>query len=79
MEQNTRRDRCNFYLFIFRNFIFNFQNKKKILLTHGPPEKYGGLVVGRNVDAGCKYLAKKIKQIKPLVHVCGILLFLFLL
>jgi predicted phosphodiesterase len=42
-----------------------------ILITHGPAYGYVDRVIGRTENLGCELLAKRIKQIKPKIHVCG--------
>ena len=42
-----------------------------ILITHGPAFGYLDKIVGQYENIGCELLTKKIKQIKPKIHVCG--------
>ena len=42
-----------------------------ILITHGPAFGYLDKIVGQYENLGCELLTKKIKQIKPKIHVCG--------
>ncbi len=51
-----------------RNLI---PNDTDILITHGPAYGYVDRVVGEYENLGCKLLTKRIKEIKPKIHVCG--------
>ena len=42
-----------------------------ILITHGPPFGILDKVIGRSENLGCEELIKKIKEIKPKIHVFG--------
>ena len=42
-----------------------------ILVTHGPALGYLDKVIGQYINLGCELLAKRIKTIKPKIHVCG--------
>eukprot|EP00029_Vermamoeba_vermiformis_P008233 TRINITY_DN3791_c0_g1_i1.p1 TRINITY_DN3791_c0_g1~~TRINITY_DN3791_c0_g1_i1.p1 ORF type:complete len:265 (+),score=13.94 TRINITY_DN3791_c0_g1_i1:213-1007(+) len=41
-----------------------------VLITHGPPAKYGGWV-DKNLDAGCEDLLHVVQKIKPPLHIFG--------
>lgn len=69
----------------FYNWAFNLKRMGKeleekwneipedvdILITHGPAFGYVDVVEGRDQNLGCELLAKRIKEIKPKIHVCG--------
>ena len=69
----------------FNNWAFNLPKNGKeleekwnnipddvdILVTHGPAFGYLDKVVGEYENLGCEQLVKRIKQIKPKIHVCG--------
>ena len=69
----------------FHNWAFNLPRNGKeleekwnnipddvdILVTHGPAFGYLDKVIGQYENLGCELLAKRIKQIKPKIHVCG--------
>lgn len=39
-------------------------------MTHGPPAQFGDVTwTGKHV--GCDDLLRKLREIKPLVHICG--------
>lgn len=42
-----------------------------IIITHGPAYGYGDKVVRGGMNVGCKYLLKRIQDIKPKLHICG--------
>lgn len=42
-----------------------------ILITHGPAWGYVDKVIGNKEHLGCEFLADRIKEIKPKIHVCG--------
>jgi len=42
-----------------------------ILITHGPPFGTLDKVIGRTESLGCEELAKRIREIKPKIHVFG--------
>ena len=42
-----------------------------ILITHGPAFGYVDKVIGTPDNLGCELLSKRIKTIKPKIHVCG--------
>ena len=42
-----------------------------ILVTHGPPRGGVGGICRDGFDAGCEVLTERIKEVKPLVHICG--------
>jgi Icc-related predicted phosphoesterase len=42
-----------------------------ILITHGPAFGYVDKVIGSPDNLGCEILSKRIKTIKPKIHVCG--------
>lgn len=42
-----------------------------ILMTHGPAHGRLGGICRDGFDAGCEELLKRIRAVKPLVHVCG--------
>lgn len=42
-----------------------------ILITHGPAFGYVDRVIGNPDNLGCELLTKRIKTIKPKIHVCG--------
>jgi Icc-related predicted phosphoesterase len=42
-----------------------------ILITHGPAFGYVDRVIGSPDNLGCELLSKRIKTIKPKIHVCG--------
>jgi Icc-related predicted phosphoesterase len=42
-----------------------------ILITHGPAYGYVDRVLGRTEHLGCELLTKRIKEVKPKIHVCG--------
>lgn len=42
-----------------------------ILITHGPAYGYVDQVIGREEHLGCKDLANRILEIKPIFHICG--------
>ena len=46
-------------------------DKVDILIPHGPPHGFLGGICQSGFDAGCELLLKRIKQVRPLVHVCG--------
>jgi predicted phosphohydrolase len=46
-------------------------NDIDILITHGPPFGVLDKVIGRSENLGCEELIKKIKEIKPKIHVFG--------
>ena len=41
-----------------------------ILLTHGPPFKYGS-IMHNGKDIGCPHLLQRVQKIKPLAHIYG--------
>ncbi|PRP86700.1 phosphoesterase [Planoprotostelium fungivorum] len=41
-----------------------------ILITHGPPKNFGGIVKNGS-DAGCEDLLEVIQQMRPLLHISG--------
>jgi Icc-related predicted phosphoesterase len=49
----------------------NIPDDTDILITHGPAFGYLDKIVGQYENIGCELLTKKIKQIKPKIHVCG--------
>ena len=49
----------------------NIPDDTDILITHGPAFGYLDKIVGQYENLGCELLTKKIKQIKPKIHVCG--------
>ena len=69
----------------FHNWAFNLPKNGKeledkwneipddtdILITHGPAFGYLDKVIGQYENLGCELLTKRIKQIKPKIHVCG--------
>jgi Icc-related predicted phosphoesterase len=42
-----------------------------ILITHGPAFGYLDTIMGQYDNLGCELLTKRIKTIKPKIHVCG--------
>jgi hypothetical protein len=42
-----------------------------ILVTHGPAFGYLDTIMGQYDNLGCELLTKRIKTIKPKIHVCG--------
>jgi Icc-related predicted phosphoesterase len=42
-----------------------------ILITHGPSFGHVDRIIGKYENLGCELLAKRIKEIKPKIHVCG--------
>jgi predicted phosphodiesterase len=42
-----------------------------ILITHGPAFGHLDRVIGMNDNLGCELLEKRIKLVKPRIHVCG--------
>jgi len=42
-----------------------------ILITHGPAFGYLDTIMGQYDNLGCQLLTKRIKTIKPKIHVCG--------
>ena len=42
-----------------------------ILVTHGPAFGYLDTIMGQHDNLGCELLTKRIKTIKPKIHVCG--------
>jgi Icc-related predicted phosphoesterase len=42
-----------------------------ILITHGPAFGYLDKIMGQYDNLGCELLTKRIKTIKPKIHVCG--------
>jgi len=42
-----------------------------ILVTHGPAFGYLDTIMGKYDNLGCELLTKRIKTIKPKIHVCG--------
>ena len=49
----------------------NIPDDTDILITHGPAFGYLDKIVGQYENLGCELLTKKIKEIKPKIHVCG--------
>lgn len=49
----------------------NIPNDTNILVTHGPPYGTLDLVLGRYQNLGCEELAKRVLEIKPLIHSFG--------
>ena len=49
----------------------NIPDDTDILITHGPAFGYLDKIIGQYENLGCELLTKKIKQIKPKIHVCG--------
>jgi Icc-related predicted phosphoesterase len=69
----------------FHNWAFNLPKKgleleekwnnipedTDILVTHGPAFGYLDTIMGQYDKLGCELLTKRIKTIKPKIHVCG--------
>ena len=49
----------------------NIPTDTDILITHGPAYGYLDKVIGRTDHLGCELLTKRIKEIKPKIHICG--------
>ena len=49
----------------------NIPEDTDILVTHGPVLGYLDKIIGQYINLGCELLAKRIKTIKPKIHVCG--------
>jgi Icc-related predicted phosphoesterase len=49
----------------------NIPEDTDILVTHGPALGYLDKIIGQYLNLGCELLAKRIKTIKPKIHVCG--------
>jgi len=49
----------------------NIPENTDILITHGPAYGYVDRVIGQTEHLGCELLTKRIKEIKPKIHVCG--------
>jgi Icc-related predicted phosphoesterase len=49
----------------------NIPDNTDILITHGPAFGYLDKVIGQYDNLGCQLLTKRIKTIKPKIHVCG--------
>jgi Icc-related predicted phosphoesterase len=49
----------------------NIPEDTDILITHGPAFGYCDKVIGQYDNLGCELLTKRIKTIKPKIHVCG--------
>ena len=49
----------------------NIPNDTDILITHGPAFGYNDRILGQYENLGCELLTKRIKEIKPKIHVCG--------
>jgi len=46
-------------------------NDTDILVTHGPPYKILDFTPHGYLHVGCEDLAKRIREIKPMLHICG--------
>jgi Icc-related predicted phosphoesterase len=46
-------------------------NNVDILLTHGPAYGYVDKVKSKGDSLGCELLEKRIKEVEPILHVCG--------
>lgn len=46
-------------------------NDTDILITHGPAFGYVDTIKSKGFNLGCELLAKRIKEFKPKIHVCG--------
>ena len=49
----------------------NIPDDTDILITHGPAFGYLDTIMGQYDNLGCELLTKRIKTIKPKIHVCG--------
>jgi Icc-related predicted phosphoesterase len=49
----------------------NIPKDTDILITHGPAYGYVDRVIGEYENLGCELLSKRIKEVKPKIHVCG--------